>query len=69
MGNAWKAKVDEATARILRRSARPVVGCSEQELQQFQAFHGIELPASYLRYLRAVGKDCGTFLIGTPSGA
>jgi hypothetical protein len=58
-------RVDEAVVRISKRTERPVVGCGEQELQQFQANHGIKLPAAYLEYLGRVGKDPGSFLVGS----
>lgn len=65
MANLWEAVVDEATATIRSRSRRPVIGCSDLELREFQAGHVVELPPSYLRYLGAAGKDCGDFLFGS----
>lgn len=65
MRNPWEENLDEAVARISRRTELPVLGCTEQELQEFQASHGIELPAAYAEYLRRIGKDTGSFLVGS----
>lgn len=65
MSSRWKKTVGEAIARISQRSERPVVGCNAEELRQFQTSRGIELPAAYLEYLGSVGKEAGSFLVGS----
>ncbi|MEM7246547.1 MAG: SMI1/KNR4 family protein [Acidobacteriota bacterium] len=61
---SWRARVDEALERNRAGSETPVLGCSEVELADFEQRHGLQLPASYRRFLRATGKR-SEFLMGS----
>lgn len=65
MNRPWQTSVYQASETIRTRSPRPVSGCTRSEVDQLQAALGVNLPAAYVDYLLAIGKDCGTFLMGS----
>lgn len=40
-------------------------GCSNEEVQEIEAFYGIKLPEAYHLFLKKMGKSAGVFMAGT----
>lgn len=64
MANDWEAKMDWALQRIRERSSVSA-GCDEAVLEEYQRRRALNLPAAYVRFLRAVGMNAGEFLAGS----
>src|SRR5215467_11291282 len=60
--------LDDALARLaaagLFPGGRPS-GCTPDEIARIEAKHGLALPLSYRRFLAAMGRSAGRFLVGT----
>lgn len=46
-------------------SPKTIKGCTENEIEQLEAFFDINLPAVYKQFLKGMGKSAGDFLVGT----
>jgi hypothetical protein len=57
----WAESVRWSCERIVGRSDRTVVGCTERELRALQHALGRQLPQAYAAFLTAVGVPLETF--------
>jgi len=49
-------------------TASSIQGCTEEEIQALESACGLALPVAYREFLRLVGKQAGTFLVGSDLG-
>jgi hypothetical protein len=45
-----------------------MLGCSNEEVESLEQQCGLTLPSAYRDFLRSVGKQAGTFLVGSDLG-